>query len=87
MPCESSVGCAKGHYNQKPDLNEAQEAVIELYAASVACGGSMLNEAERSDWWLMQAFGKLREIDERIRYQQLEMIGLGVAWQKMQNGE
>ena len=47
----------------------------------------MLNEAERSDWWLMQAFGKLREVDERIRYQQLEMIGLGVAWQKMQNGE
>jgi hypothetical protein len=47
----------------------------------------MLNEAERSDWWLMQAFGKLREVDERIRYQQLEMIGLGAAWQKMQNGE
>jgi len=63
-----------------------QEAVIDLYTASAASGGSMLNEAERSDWWLMQAFGRLREVDERIRYQQLEMIGLGAAWQKMQNG-
>lgn len=86
VPCESSVGCAKGHYNDKPDLNVAQEAVIELYAASAVCGGAMLNDAERSDWWLLEAFSRLRSIDQLIRNQQLQEIGLSTSWLKMQNG-
>jgi hypothetical protein len=87
VPCEASIGCAKGHYNDKPDLNAYQEAVIELYNASRATGGAMLNEAERSDWWLMQAFGQMREIEEKVARNSLEAAIMGSAsqWLKMLN--
>jgi hypothetical protein len=71
-PCEASIGCAKGHYNDNPDLNAKQEAVISLYQASKVSGGAMLNEAERSDWWLLQTFAAMREIEDRVSRQSLE---------------
>lgn len=76
-PCDASIGCAKGHYNDKPDLNPSQEAVITLYNASKATGGVVLNEAERSDWWLTETFSKMREIEDRISKQSLEASILG----------
>lgn len=76
-PCDASIGCAKGHYNDRPDLNATQEAVISLYMASRATGGACLNEAERNDWWLMETFGLLREIEERIKRNTLEASMLG----------
>jgi len=76
-PCEASIGCAKGHYNQNPDLNETQEAVITLYLASRSTGGAVLNEAERADWWLAETFGKLREIEERVNRSTMETMILG----------
>jgi hypothetical protein len=85
VPCEASIGCAKGHYNQLPDLNDQQKAVIDLYEASKVSGGSMLNEAEKRDWWLLETFARLHEVDQRVHKNQLDMIGLGVAWQKTQN--
>lgn len=86
-PCEASIGCAKGHYNEKPDLNASQEAVIDLYLASRATSGQCLNEAERADWWLMGAFGKMREIEERVNRSSLESAILGGAaqWLKTLN--
>ena len=41
-PCEASIGCAKGHYNEKPYLNATQEAVSTLYLASRSTGGSVI---------------------------------------------
>jgi hypothetical protein len=81
-PCDASIGCAKGHYNDKPDLNPSQEAVISLYLASRASGGAMLNEAERRDWWLAETFGQLREIEERVNKNTMEnlILGMGAAF-------
>lgn len=77
VPCEASIGCAKGHYNEKPDLNPMQDAVISLYFASAATGGACLNEAERRDWWLMETFGLLREIEERLKRNAIEAAMVG----------
>lgn len=77
VPCDASIGCAKGHYNETPDLNATQEAVISLYSASRATGGACLNEAERRDWWLMETFGLLREVEERIHRNSIEASILG----------
>ena len=76
-PCEASIGCAKGHYNDKPDLNATQEAVITLYLASRSTGGAVLNEAERADWWLAETFGQLREIEQRVDRSTMETMILG----------
>lgn len=77
VPCDASIGCAKGHYNENPDLNKNQEAVISLYLASQATGGACLNDAERNDWWLMETFGLLREIEERVKRNTIEASMLG----------
>lgn len=77
VPCDASIGCAKGHYNQNPDLNKNQEAVISLYLASRATGGACLNEAERNDWWLTETFGLLREVEERVNKNTMESLILG----------
>jgi len=88
-PCEASIGCAKGHYNEKPDLNAQQRSVIDLYNASRASGGSCLTESERRDWWLAETFGKLYEIDQRIARQETQnlLLGASTAWLKTRNAE
>ena len=88
-PCEASIGCAKGHYNEQPDLNASQQSVIDLYHASRASGGAVLSEAERSDWWLAETFGKLYEIDERFKRRENQelLLGASTAWLKTRNAE
>lgn len=74
VPCESSLGCKKGHWQEKPDLNPPQQGVLDLYHASIASGGACLSDDERSDWWLMQTFGKLRMLEEQYKRQSLELL-------------
>jgi len=76
-PCDASIGCAKGHYNDKPDLNPSQEAVITLYFAAQATGGACLNEAERKDWWLLETLGRMKEVEQRIQKASFENAILG----------
>jgi len=64
VPCETSIGCKKGHWKDKPDLNPSQEAVIDLFYSSRATGGAFLSRAERRDWWLLTIFARLQAISE-----------------------
>lgn len=61
VPCEASIGCPKGHWaNPKHRaLTAAEESLVRLYHASVASGGAMLNEHERSDSVLAVLFSRL----------------------------
>jgi hypothetical protein len=54
--------------------------VIDLFHASIASGGACLSEDERSDWWLMQTFGKLRSLEESVKRQNLEMLSSRLAF-------
>jgi hypothetical protein len=80
VPCESTIGCKKGHWKDAPDLNAPQQGVIDLFHASMASGGACLSEDERSDWWLMQTFGKLRSLEESVKRQNLEMLSSRLAF-------
>lgn len=65
VPCELSVGCPKGHWKDKPDLTNAQAAVVSLFRAVQATSGRCLTEAERNDWFLTLVFAELYEVSER----------------------
>lgn len=64
VPCEASVGCAKGHW-QKPThrpLTAMEESMVSLYHASKATGGAILSEDERRDDVLALLFSYLERI-------------------------
>ncbi len=65
-PCEATIGCPKGHWSDKPDLTDGQQAVIDLFHSAKATGGRSLTEREANDDFLMVAFAKLEEISQSI---------------------
>lgn len=77
VPCESSIGCKKGHWKDEPDLNAAQANVIDLFWSSACSGGAFLSQRERADWWLMSLFGQLEAIrDANKRAASASMLGV-----------
>jgi|688.fasta_scaffold309422_3 hypothetical protein len=60
-PCECSIGCAKGHWKDEPDLTPGEDAVLTLWRAQ-----STLTEAERRDDFLQGAFAALEEQQARL---------------------
>lgn len=66
MPCDSSLGCAKGHYNDlkvRP-LTWREQGLLDRFHASKATGGAILTEAERRDDCLARLFGYLERISQ-----------------------
>jgi hypothetical protein len=64
VPCDSSLGCAKGHYS-KPKyrpLTAQEEVIVRTYHASKASGGRMLTDAELSDECLAALFSHLERL-------------------------
>lgn len=59
-PCECSVGCAKGHWRNNPDLTAGEEAVVRLWQSG------HLTDAERADAFLSGAIAALTEQQARI---------------------
>lgn len=55
-PCEASIGCPKGHYKDRPDLDSGEEAVLVLWRSQES-----LTKAERQDDFLCGAFAALSE--------------------------
>lgn len=66
VACETSVGCAKGHWGIKPDLTSNDELVIDLFQSSMSSGGQMLTESERNSDFLMEAFSELAQTQRYI---------------------
>ena len=79
VPCETLAGCKKGHWKQFPDLSPRQLATIDLYYAAKATGGAILNEKERSDWWLAETFGRMRELEDRAAEMRNDAMALRLA--------
>jgi hypothetical protein len=70
VACETSVGCAKGHWINKPDLTTSEDMVIDLFQSSISSGGQMLTELERNSDFLMEAFSELMQTQKYIeRYE------------------
>lgn len=63
-PGQAEGACPKGHWKDRPDLNAAEEMVLELYRTAKATGGAMLTPAERSSSWLLTIFARLAEVDQ-----------------------
>lgn len=66
VPCETSIGCPKGHWKDKPDLDSSQESVIRLFRSSQATSGRCLTTAETQDYFLNWVFAELYETEARI---------------------
>lgn len=54
-PCETSLGCAKGHWTKEVRLQSHEEKLIELFWASRQTGG-LLTEAEKASPIVRSAF-------------------------------
>lgn len=66
-PCETSIGCPKGHWKDRPDLTPEQKGVIDLFRSSLATGGRSLTVAESQDWFLTKIFADLLELNEKAK--------------------
>jgi hypothetical protein len=66
VPCETSIGCPKGHWKDKPDLNRDQEAVIRLFRCSQATSGRCLTAVESKDYFLNWVFAELYEAETKL---------------------
>lgn len=66
VPCDSSLGCPKGHYSSPKhrDLTAQEESLLSLFYAVKATGGAVLNEDERSDECLAVLFSHLERINQ-----------------------
>lgn len=65
----SSEGCPKGHWSDRPDLLDGEEAYIDLYRSAQATGGACLTDAERLDSFCMVLFARLAEVDSLVASQ------------------
>lgn len=59
VPCETSIGCRKGHWKDKPDLTTEESRVLSLYWASKATNGAALSVAHKRSRWLMGLLGRM----------------------------
>jgi hypothetical protein len=62
VQCETSLGCVKGHWKDKPDLNTEQRGVIRLFRSCQATSGRCLTKAESKDYFLTWVFAELYEV-------------------------
>jgi hypothetical protein len=78
VPCETQIGCPKGHWKDKPELTPGESMIIDLYQTSKATGGLSLNESERSSDFLLECFAGLSEVDsivaEETRRREMETL-------------
>lgn len=79
--CEVSIGCLKGHWNNKPELNPNEDMVITLYRSAKSTGGNTLTEEEKTDPFLMECFAAMTEVDEIVDrgQKQIEAAMIGNA--------
>jgi len=66
VPCETSIGCEKGHWKTNPDLSPGEAIMIDLYQSSKATGGQSLNGAERDSDFLVECFSGFVEIEQIV---------------------
>lgn len=72
-PCETSVGCAKGHWTREIKLTTAEQAVIDAYR------GGTLTERDKRDPIVRKVMGALAGIDEAVQTANLsEAISLAI---------
>lgn len=68
VPCVQDK-CPKGHYDKPIRISRREHRIIDLFKASKASGGAILNEAERNDRIVARAFAILEDVYEDAKNQ------------------
>lgn len=78
LPCVMDV-CAKGHYLNPIKISRRERKIIDLYKASKASGGAVLNDAERNDRLILKAFAVLEDVFETAKNEAMAQSVAAIA--------
>ena len=66
VPCDTHLGCPKGHWKEKPDLTSHEALLVDLYTTSKATGGRVLTTGEARDPFILETFAMLAMVDDLV---------------------